>query len=350
MPSGKQVRVDGAGGSNFKTLPGSSGEWNEEAGSVEDTIFGQTFQSQEIALLSWTLSAQAFYKGFAGYVAKLKKQASSATSVTGEAMSNTTGQIYKIDDTTKEIFDRSQSITVYDDGSDETANVEWIDYLFGRVKFDDGYTVNGPVTIDVSYFSTSSLGTANSFTLTQTADTINTSDFDTVQGNGGFMTYDPGLRTVNMELSGPFASSQDFQNTLKNRNELILEIDPSGNGAQDSQFRGYFKASSRGQSGDVGALEEETVNFLLNVPQTDNLWMPASWEHGTNSSLSQAVVDILDNWLNETKPKVRYFYDQTNYYEGTGVVTDVSLTGGLESMNEFTANFQGDGEYTTGTV
>ena len=135
----------------FYTLPGSSGEFSDEAGTIEDTIFGHTFSSTQTGLISWSLNAQAFYKGFAGYVASIKSSGTS-TSMTSEAMSLVSGKTYKIASAAKEIFDYNQALT-FSDGSGpiSAANIDSIDYLFGTVTFVSTFTPTGSVTVTGHY-------------------------------------------------------------------------------------------------------------------------------------------------------------------------------------------------------
>ncbi len=339
----KTIQVSNDGGVTWYTLPGGTGEYSEEAGQIDDTIFGAAYQSNEAGIISWTINANALYKGFAGYFAKVK-QPGTSTAFTGEAMSLVSGQTYQINNAAMQIWDRTATFVVYDNGTDVTNQVVEFDYLFGKITFDSGYTVVGSITIDGAYFPMVDLGTASSFTLAQTADAIQTTDFATAQSNGGYHTYNPGLKTVSLELTGFYSASNNFSQLLNNRQEVIIEINPDGSGK--SLARGYFRAITHGQSGDVGALEEETISFSLNVPADDKIKNVYSWYHDTTTTLSQAVRIILDAWEQDTKPMVQYLYNGTNGYRGTAVVTDVSLESSLEGMNTFAANFQGDGAVT----
>lgn len=341
----KVIRVSDDDGATWDILPGGTGEFNSEGEQINDTIFGQSFESNEMGLISWSVEANALYKGFAGYVAKLKRTGTS-TAVTGEAMSQETGLIYAIDDETRSIWDRNEDVIVYDDAVPvDDEDIEWIDYLFGRVKFVDGYTVTGDITVDVNYMPTEDFGRASSFTLTQTAETIDTTTFDIAQANNGYRTFDYGLKTVSLELTGIYDPDNEFKQVLRDRAEIIIEINPDGN--EQSVARGYFRATNQGQSGDVGALEEETIEFSLNVPE--GVFLPFNWKHEETSTIPVAVRKILDAYITETKLGVQYLPDGVGEQgeEGIGVVTDVSLTSGLDAMNEFAASFQGDGEAET---
>ena len=299
----KVIQVSDDSGANWHTLPGSTGEFSPDGEPITDTIFGQTFNSQFTGLLTWAMTANAIYKGFAGYQATLL-QTGTGTGATGESMSQESGLIYIIDDTSKRIWDRSATITVFDNAVDHTADVEWFDYLFGRIKFNTGYTVTGPVTIDVTYFGTSVLGRGNSYTLTMSAATKDLSTFNTTQANGGYRTFDPGLRTVELEIDGIFDAATNAKSDLAARNELIVEIDPAGDGL--SVARGFFRITSAPQSGDVGALEEQTISLALSVPDDDNLLIPFKWNHAVGTTLNTATQIILDaSRLRGDEPEAR---------------------------------------------
>lgn len=346
MAKAIQVSDDGI---NWYTLPGNTGSFTVNGDEIEDTIFGQSFRSNESGLNNWAVSANALYKGFAGYLAKILRTGST-TVMTDEAMTLESGKIYVITDTTKAIFDRSATFVVEDNGVDQTANVEWIDYLFGRIKFLDAYTVTGPVTISGAYFPTTQLGKGQSYTLTMQADAVDETDYETAQGNGGHYVFTPGLRTAALEVQGVFNSTEDSKTKLIDREEYIVELDPAGDGK--SIVRGFFKYISASQEGDVGALEEESISLSLSVPDDDLMYRPLGWKHANDTSLSQAVRILLDAWNDESLVYVRYLPSgstgQTplDGISGQAVVTDVSMEGGLSEMNSFTVDLQGTGQYT----
>ena len=347
----KVIRVSDDDGSTWYTLPGSTGEFANEAESISDTTFGQTFESSEIGLLGWMVSANAYFKGYAGYLAKIL-QPGTPTATTGEACTLVSGKTYQINDTAKRIWDRSATIVVYDNAVDHSADVQDIDYLFGKVTFDSSYTVTGAVTVDVTYLPMTQLGKGQSYNLTMSANPIDNTDFATAQANGGYKTFEPGLRTVALELSGIFDATVNSKADLAARNELIVEIDPAGD--QSSLARGFFKIVDTGQSGDVGALEEETLSLELTVPEDPDFTVAAvfGWQHSGSTLLSQAIQILLTAWLDESLIDVQYLpqgaVGQTplDGAEGDCMVADVSLSGGLNDMNTFNVELQGIGAYT----
>lgn len=337
----KRIRVSDDAGSNWYTLPGNSAELSNEAGEIDDTIFGQDFGSTQTGLIGWSISANGLYKGFAGYAAKILK-AGTPTQMTGEAMSVVTGKTYQITNSAKRTFDRNQAITVKDNGSPVSAsNIESIDHLFGRVTFVSGYSVVGSITVDAYYLPLAQVGKANGFTLSQTANANDNTDYETAQGNSGHRTYTYGLKTVSLDVSGIYDATNGFVALLRARTELIIEINPDGN--SKSVARGYFKPVNTGQSGDVGDLESETITFNLSVPDDETVQVPFKWLHADDTTLNTAVIKALTAWEANTTLLASYLPNGTTGFSGQALITDITLSGGLEVMNEFTIGFQGSG-------
>jgi len=151
-----------------------------------------------------------------------------------------------------------------------------------------------------------------------------------------------------LELTGIFDATENAKAVLLSRQVVIIEIDPAGDGG--SVARGYFKLVTTGQSGAVGALEEETLNFELTVPQ--DVEIPFNWKH-TNTTLALSIQWVLDSWLSELNTSMVQYLptgavgaSPLDGIEGAFVVTDVSLSGGLSNMNTFQVELQGTGAYT----
>ena len=329
--------------STYYTLPGSTGDLNYEGSTEDDSVFGTSFSSSQPTLVSWTGSANAYYKGLAGYTADFYKSGT-ATAMTGEAMSQVTGQVYQVTDSAKRTLDYNNTITVYDGVTDVTAQVESYDHLFGRITFLGAYSVVGSITIDAYYLPLAAVGTARDFTLSMTAEAVDTTDFATTQANGGFMTYISGLKTVSIDASGFYASANGFKDLVTGQSELIVSINPDGSNL--STARGYFKAVSTGQSGDNGGNEEETITFELSVPDDSTVVVPFKWLHESTSTLSTAVQKVLTAWQDGTTLYYKYLSDGTNGYKGSTVVTDCSLSTAVDGINEFSVSVQGTGATT----
>lgn len=341
-------------GAAFNIIPGSTGSVSRDGEQLDDTIFGQDFKSSQPGLINWSISANAFYKGFAGYVATIKKSGTS-TSAAGEAMTDIgtpSLRTFQITDVTKDVWDRTVTPVFFDVTGSPGAvipdsEIKSIDFLYGIVVFNQDQT--GPVTCDINFLPLAAYGKANSFSLTQSADTVDTTDLETAQANSGFNTFVATLLTASLELTSFFDISNGFFALLKSRGEVVIEIGPDGSDL--SVARGFFKMTSDGLSGDVGGNEEESVTFELAIPGT--LTAPAfSWLHDQSTTLSQAILDLLDAWQNKTELICQYLVDGTVGSGGTGVegnvlVTEISLAGGVNVMNEFSVTLQGSGELNT---
>ena len=347
---GKLVKISNDGGTTYKNFPGSEGEYNADAEPNPDTILAQTYESAEVGLINWTMGTNGIFKGFAGYLADIKKSGT-ATVADGEDMTLVSGKTYSIDDTAKEVWDRSDTVVVYDAAVDKTAEIASINYLFGQITFKSTYTVTGDVTCDISYFTPVAIGGGNSYTLGMTAAVKDTSDFVTTQANGGYRTFLPGLRTVTLEVGGIFNATEAAMADLAARNELMIEVDAAGDGS--SIARGFFKIMGTGQSGAVGAVEDEVTRFVLTVPNEDLMDLPFNWRH-TSTTLHDSIQWAITSWLTELATYDMQYLPQgaigqspNDGKEGNVVITDITLSGGLSDVNTFNIAAQGTGAATT---
>ena len=336
----KIIQISDDDGATWHTLPGNSGEFANEAGALPDSVFGSTFTSTFPGLLNWSISANALYKGFAGYEVIINISGA-PTAITSTSTTNIVGRTYQLDAAVQRNL-MLDSIVVKDNGVVVAAsNIESINALHGQVTFVVGYTVTGPVTIEGDYCPMAAIGGARTFTLTQTADAIDDSTINSVQANSGRRTFSYGHKTVQLDVSGVFSLSNGFRSILEAREELCININAVGDGTASA--RGYFRMSTVNQSGDVNSLEEESISLNLSVADNALLLYPFWWFVTGTTTLSQAVVICLDAWQYNTTIKARYLVDGVNGAEGDVLVTDISYTGGLDSMNEFSVSLQGSG-------
>lgn len=326
---------------NWYTFPGNKGDMNHTAGDIKDTVFGQDYESGQSGMISWNVSCNGLFKGFAGYVTKIKKSGT-PTVFTGEATTLVSGKTYKIAAATKNVWDRSTPIVVKDGATDITATqVQSIDYLFGRVTLKNTYTPSGAITFGGKYLPMTQVGGANGFTLTQNAVAIDETDYEDAQGNSGHRVYSLGLKTVKLALKGIYSSSNAFEALLASRSELVVEIDVDGSGLNVA--RGWFKTAATGQSGNVGELEDSNLDFILAVPDQADISLPFAWVIDTTSTLSRALKEALIHYQTGSDIEINYLADGTSGFKGDAIITDLSLSGGLDVMNEFSIKFQGSG-------
>lgn len=328
----------------YYVVPGNSGELQVNGATVEDTIFGQDYHSNFTSLLDWTLQASAVYKGYAGYQTTIKKQGT-PTVMTSEAMTLLTGKTYQITASARRLINRAAAtLNVFDNAVNQNANVDNIDYLFGRVTFKSGYTVTGPVTITSEYVPLVALCYIRGFTLALTADVIDDSDICTAQANGGWKTNGAGLISAKFDGKGIYNASNGFFAGLTARTEYILEICPDGGGL--TMFRGYFQSESDQLTGNVGALEEENISMHLQVPLPATTWTmtrPFGVLYAAGTTIPIALQKTIDALLGKTNVYLRYLPDGAAGYKGQAVVSGVTMTNAMEGMNTFQLNYTGDG-------
>lgn len=337
------------GGVNFHTLPGSSGEISIESSDNDNTIYGNVFSSSIPGVKDWSLTGNAWLRETPGFNATVKRQGV-ATAFTGEAMQLVDGTTYEITDSSKNLWDFTSGVSFDDGGSPVSdGDIEQIDYLFGRVTFKAGAAPTGSLTVDGKYSPVSSFGCANNISLTQNAEATLSSCFEIVQAENGFNTYDSGLKTVSMELSGFYRTTNDFFTVLTQNETVVIEVDWEGDG--NTLSRGVFKLQSTSQSGDVGSQEEYSASFTLFVPEDT---LPFSWYFGADSNAPQGMREIMDSWITRENLHIKYFpignSTGSPVYKGETVVTDASLSTSVDAIGEMSLTVQGDGELTNTTA
>lgn len=339
----KKIQIAADGSSTWYTLPGNTGEFNFEAATVEDTIFGQDYASEFPDMGTWKVSANAIYKGFAGYQVVIKQTGDPIT-MTDEACTLVSGKTYQITAATKRLLDYATAVVVKVGGVDHTADVLNINYMSGKVTFASAYTVTGAVTVTGKYVPASQICAMNKFSLSQNADAVNNTDLCVAQANGGMNQFQMGLKKVSLELSGFYKSTSTFLTVIQARKPVILEINPDGGGA--TVARGFFLLSTDKESGKVGALEEEQVTAKLYVPDIQLLEAPFQWDISGSSTLNMAIRTLLTAWQTGTQVQVRYLENGVTGKQGNAIPTDVSLQGGMGSLNEFSVALTGSGGIT----
>jgi hypothetical protein len=343
----KRIQVSADGGTTYRTLPGSSGDYREEMATVNDTIFGQDFESNEVSIGQWGVSANSYFKGVPGYIANLKQQGT-ATTMTAEPMALVSGKTYRITNAVRRILDYFSPITVFDGGVDHTADVVSIDYLNGEVTFAAAYTVSGAVTLTGKYVPTVSIAKARTFTLTQSAAELDTTVYEEARANDGWRTFKYGLRTVGLDIGGVYDVTNGFAAALRSRDPIMVEVAPANDAL--TFFRGFFKFHNRGQQGDVGALEEENRTLGLWVPDGALVVRPFGWYFDPSSTLNLAVRETIAAWQAKTTVKVRYQDDPDiagSGHVGDAIVSEATLSNSFEGLNEFRFGFRGTGAPST---
>jgi hypothetical protein len=264
--------------------------------------------------------------------------------MTDESCALVSGKTYRISDTTKRLINPNVTNIVKVATVDQTANVLNIDYLFGTVTFLPAFTPSGAVTITGAFFPSAQICAMNKYSLTMQADAVDNTDLCVAQSNQGFRQYQNGIKTVGLELTGFYRVASGFAASLKNRERLLIEINPDG--LAKSFARGFFTLKSNKQNGKVGDLEEESVSASLSVSDNNLLVTPFSWYHDPSTTLNAGIQTLLNAWQNDTLVEARYLEDGTTGKQGSAVPTNVSLAGGLGALNEFSVQLKGSGAIT----
>lgn len=335
----KRIKVTNA--STFYTIPGSQGTFTLDAQDIDDTVFGQNYKSGFPGLIDWKVTSNGYYKGFAGYSVLLKAPSGASTISANEACSLVTGKTYQVTNTAHQYLDHAFAAVPKDNGTQiAAANIVSIDYLSGTVVLDPAYTVTGPITMNIHYFTMATVAAFRSFSLKMSSAVIDDSTIPEVAANSGMRLFTYGLKSVTLDLDGLYSSSNLYRTKLLARAPIIVEVNPEGTGY--CVFRGFFHFTGVDRSGNVGALEEEKVKLVLSVPNDDQLLAPFVWILGSTNNLPSAFDRIINAFISElTTFKVQYLPDGVNGVQGNAVVSDLTISGGLDTMSDFSFTFQG---------
>lgn len=207
--------------------------------------------------------------GRAAY-ATVVERVGTSTAFSGETMSATsvTNQ-YQIDDTAKRVWDRGATFTFFEDSVDVTADVDTIDYVFGKVTFKSSKT--GDITVDGQYLPRQAIAGANSYSLDHEGDILDDTEFNPT---GGYRTKMYGLRDVQVSVERWYPLNKHYHDALTAGDILVVSIQPGGaNSATGEYARGFFRLDTAELSGDVSALEQESLSFMLdNDPDVSYAW------------------------------------------------------------------------------
>lgn len=197
---------------------------------------------------------------------KVKLRASGTpTASTGNTFSPTsvTNQ-YQIGSTTRRVWDRKVTPSNLKDANSSaisSTDISSVDYLFGKITFNT--THGATVTADLTYLpmSSTAVAGANSFTLTQSAELLDDTDFSTT----GFRSRVLGLRDTTLSISSwtplNFYFWDAFVETTGST-VIVVEIQTESTGPIG---RGFFKLSQDSYSGDIAGLEQEDIELSVDA-------------------------------------------------------------------------------------
>lgn len=212
--------------------------------------------------------------GSPGWRATIRRSGT-PTEFTDEPALLVSGLTYQIADPAKQVWDRETPVVVKDNGVEvDPGDIEFVDYLFGKVTFASGYTPTGPITVSGKYLPMLTVAGANSYTLNQTVDVLDDTDFEHAKSTG-YRSRVAGLHDVSLTVSRWDDMTKHFFEAASNGEAVVAEVTPGGG---TIRFRGFMLVETANRSGDVASLESEEVTLTLDG---DGAGKAFSWDLAT---------------------------------------------------------------------
>ena len=190
-----------------------------------------------------------------------------STAFTNEATNDLGNNAYQIADVSKQVFDLDVPVVVEDAGLLVPDSQYEVDYLFGIITFLLART--GPITISGNFVPTKPIIGANSVTLNETVEELNSTSFDETNENGGYSTFVMGLLDATVTIESYLSLDNNFRGIMTDRSRVLVEIKiPNSN-----LYRGWFLLQSDGLSINVNDLITESLNFRLEDNQKTHFSM-----------------------------------------------------------------------------
>jgi hypothetical protein len=136
-----------------------------------------------------------------------------------------------------------------------------INYLHGKVTFGSTQGTS-PTARSGTYIPLTTVGGGFSYTLTQAHDDLDDTDFDVTDG---YRSHKLGLKDIQVSVNRWYANDLTFFNAVNGRTPVVIEVQPGGAG---EYARGYFHTLSENVSGDVSALEQSDLEFVVDGSTT----------------------------------------------------------------------------------
>lgn len=193
----------------------------------------------------------------------------SSTAATGNSLSLVGGRTYRTAITPREIWDVSQAVTIYDNGSPvASSNIESIDFLFGQVTFASSYTVTGPVTADHHYHTKAIVAAAKGASFQATRELLETSRF-----NRAYRSRVAGLKMASgtLEYIGFLgdAATGGYLSDFVDGDDAIIDFHwLSTDSSYATTRRARAKLTSLAPNATIDSLVGDTVS-----------WESTVWEH-----------------------------------------------------------------------
>jgi len=165
---------------------------------------------------------------------------------------------YQVTTAAKQIWDRSLVPTFYGNGTPIAASsVLAYDYLFGKVTFTGAQST--PITMDGKYMPMTLIGGAHGYSITQTADMLDDTDFE----DDGVRSRKYGILDASASLESWDIDEEALAVAMAAREALVLEIRPGGDSGTAPICRGWFLVENESNSGGVADLAGKAIGFQL---------------------------------------------------------------------------------------
>lgn len=223
---------------------------------------------------------------FPGYLTKLRVSGI-PTAMSTELMSTFSGSsttgvggtpafVMEMNSTARQVWDRTvvPTFRIASSVGSTIGSSEIIDinYVFGRVTFDTTYA-GGVVSVVGSYMPLAVAAGAHTYTLAQTADVLDDTDFTST----GFRSKNMGLFDVSLTLNSWDPLSSQFSEILvasstsaRRGQPIVAEVTPGGLSTSSITARGWFVVENDSLSGDVSGLEEASISLQVDGDNQDD--------------------------------------------------------------------------------
>lgn len=200
----------------------------------------------------------------ASHKGKLYVTSYSGTTTTAEACSNVSGKIYQVDDAAKQLIDPTVAVVVKDNGGTVSAgDISSIDYLFGKVTFDAGYSPTTPITMDYDYLARTELTQVTSVDVNWEMESLDVSSF-----GQAYKEFIPGqlMSEISLEVLGTgtanIESTEDIIDFVQDGRLCCLEWQPdSDNPTTVSVHRAHGFLTGMSESATQGSAVSHSLTF-----------------------------------------------------------------------------------------
>jgi hypothetical protein len=171
--------------------------------------------------------------------------------------------VYRITAAGRRLLDPTVAVVVDDGGSAiDAADVEFIDYLTGKVYLVPTYAPSGAITVDANYLPVTTICDVKEYSVSFDNGYVDATKFC----SGGAMARHKTLRDATgtlgiLSLGDEAIVGVSFDSLFGDGNDFILEIDPDGTG--DYVRRLLVKISQLDTSASPDALVETEVGFSI---------------------------------------------------------------------------------------